>query len=111
MMPGYDYPLATNNNYDTFEQEIESAEWSLTWDGNRGIYEKLWKSWLFFLTNRKIVKRKLLLNLSDIVNFQWEKKVRIGNMLYFCNEMKVNFTASPDNKVEVEAELSTLILT
>lgn len=110
MMPGYDYPLATNNNYDTFEQEIESAEWSLTWDGEKGIYEKLWKNWLFFLTRRKIVKRKLLLNISDLVNFQWEKKIRIGNMLYLCNEMKVNFTASPDNKVEVEAELSTLIL-
>lgn len=111
MMPSYDYPLATNNNYDTFEDQIAGAEWSLTWDGEKGIYEKLWKNWLFFLTNRKIVKRRLLLNLSDIVNFRWEKKVRIGNMLYFCNEMKVNFTASPDNKVEVEAELSTLILT
>jgi len=108
---GTDYPYASDANYDPDENPIAGAELSLRWDGEKGLYEKYWKNWLFFLQNRKVVNRTFILPLKDIENFSWEKKVRVGNMLYFVNKLKKRYLSTLDNKVKVEAELSTIIVT
>jgi len=57
-----------------------------------------------------VVKRKLYLKLADFINFRWKHKVKIGENHYFVNELKVNFPPYNADRIEVEAELSTVLI-
>jgi hypothetical protein len=102
-------PFASNNEFGINQELLEDVEHSLLWDGDLGIYKTYWEPWINFLQNRKIIKRKLYLHIKDLLNFTFDKKVRIGNMNYFVNSLQVNLSTSRSKVVEVDAELSSVI--
>jgi hypothetical protein len=97
----YSYPYANATAYDP-ATETESFDHSLHYDGDKGLYNMYGKEWMYFIKNKKIVKRYLKLTVADILNHKEYDKVRIGNMNYFVKSMKVNVTANGLGLTECE---------
>lgn len=84
------YPFANNDVYDSFG--IQQWNYSLLWNSPYGLYEKWWKEWLLFLQHKKEVETTLCLTIRDLLNFNFEDKIRIDNMNYFVKELSVTLT-------------------
>jgi len=78
----------------------EDSLYSLHWKDedmsqlDTGLFRAWWKAWLDMLKNAKFVQRRIFLSEADIVNFSFKDKVRIGNMDYFVQRIRVNLTNS-----------------
>lgn len=101
------YPFANNSIFDNNENVSEDYQYSLDFTGTNGLYEKFWKNWIHFLLHRKIVVMKFVLTFQKFLEFSFEKKIRVGNMLYFCNNFKAAFSSG--EYIEIEAEMSTIL--
>lgn len=80
---------------------------SLRWDGEYGLYARQWKRWHNMLLRAKTVTARLSLSLVDLIEFNFEHKVRIQNMDYLVKSLKVSIT--PAGLSPVEAELVSVI--
>lgn len=87
------YPYANTTAYDP-TNEAETFDYSLHYDGDRGIYARFGKEWVHFMRYKKIVHRKLKLTIADILNHKEYDIIRIDNMNYFLKSMTVTFTAN-----------------
>lgn len=63
---------------------------SLRWDGANGLYERNYKSWLDFRINTTPVERDIRLNIIDIHNFDFTKKMMIDYIKYLPVTYKVS---------------------
>jgi len=57
-----------------------------------GLYRAWWSAWMDMLAKAKYVQRRVFLSEADIINFSFKDKVRIGNMDYFVQRIRVNLT-------------------
>jgi hypothetical protein len=100
------YPYATHTEIDPVGNKI--GDYSLAWDGDYGLYQQHWKKYLDFLTNAKKVIRKINLNIDDLLNLDWTKKVIItdheagGTSEYFIKKISVNISLKGIETSEVE---------
>jgi hypothetical protein len=94
-------PYANSSPYDP-ANEADTFEYSLHYDGEKGIYERYGREWLEFLKSKKIVKQNINLKLQDILNFREWHKVRIENMNYFVKSMKITVTQNGIQPTECE---------
>lgn len=99
-MPGT-YPYANATAYDPATED-ETFNHSLHYDGDKGMYNLYGKEWIYFMQNKKIVKRYLKLTIQDILNHKEYDKIRIGNMNYFVKSMRINVTSSGLGLTECE---------
>lgn len=81
--------------------------YSLTWTGERGIYEQWYRRWHEMLRYGKPVSCELKLTQSDLNRFSLKDKVRIDNIDYFIKSMKVSFDSS--GLLPVKCELISVI--
>lgn len=86
------YPVANNNNYDATETPIPTAEHSLLWNGNKGLYQQFWSEWVTFLQNKKESTTTVNLTIADVLNFSFKNKVRIRENNYLVKQMKVSIS-------------------
>lgn len=103
MAPDFDghlYPLACGLPWDGDGNSV--GEYSLRWDGPGGMYDTWWKGWHTMLRQGKNVSMTLRLSIADIIAFNFEDKVRIGNMTYFVKRMRINITPTGLAPVEVD---------
>lgn len=84
------------------------SEHSLNWFGEYGLYERRHKAWNTMLREGKHVSVQLELPVSELVDFSFEDKVRIGNMDYFVKKLKVSRPIGR-GKVLVEAGMVSVI--
>lgn len=84
------------------------AEHSLLLDGENGLYEKFWKSWLDVSGAAKPVTLQLLLPVSVLTSFSFKDKIRILNMDYFVKSLRIQ-KLYPDSKFLIEARLFSVI--
>ncbi len=96
-----DYPYANATAYDPATED-ETFNHSLHYDGDKGMYNLYGKEWIYFMQNKKIVKRYLKLTIQDILNHKEYDKIRIGNMNYFVKSMRINVTSSGLGLTECE---------
>lgn len=99
-MVGNDYPLAAGIPYDNEGNLI--GEYALRWDGEQGMFNRWWSNWFQILRYGKHVTAKLALSITDILEFKFEDKVRIGNQEYFVKKMRINMTPRGLDPVQVE---------
>jgi hypothetical protein len=93
-----DYPLASGIRFDGKGNEV--GDYSLRWDGPNGMYESWWVGWHTMLKQGKKVTMRLNLSLTDLINFNFEDKVRIGNIDFLVEKLRVNFNDQCLNPVE-----------
>lgn len=102
-----DYPMGDTMgfklNKTVLSVEGSPAEYSLYWDRERGLYNRWWKNWHYFLKNKRDVKRQFALTVRDVRNFSFADKVRVDNQNYFVK--KLHLTLSQRGLEMTEAEL------
>lgn len=96
---GYYYPFATAD--DTDIHGVSCGNYTMKWDGDKGLYNVWWKDWHEFLDNAKETKWKLMLSIVDILNLDFRKRIRIGSNLYLVKKITLQFPY----KGEAEAQL------
>lgn len=102
---GDDYPLASGIPWDG--EGTLLGDYSLRWDGQYGMYESWWIGWHTMLKQGKHITLPLALSITDILNFNFEDKIRIGNIDFFVEKLRITFTDT--GLAPVEASLISVI--
>ncbi len=84
------YPYANSHEYDNDGNDVYN--YSLSWQGDKGLHAVWWRDWLSAMQNANLVTRDICLDFVDLVNFSFEDKVRIENMDYLVKSLKVTLT-------------------
>lgn len=92
---------------DTPDFPVATAQNTLHWVGEKGIYARYWAKWNDFLKLRRSLKMQLLLTPKDVQQFRFQHKVRIGNRIYLVK--KLRFSITRKGLQPVEAELVSVI--
>lgn len=74
---------------------------SLAWDGDEGLYATLWKDWLNFLMNTRLVKASFTFNQKTYGDFLKAVKIRIAGTHYLVHQTNVTLPLQ-DAGAEVE---------
>lgn len=88
------YPMASNNLYAQNDLPLVGYEYTLLWDKDPGLYRQWWQNWHQMLQNQKEVSRTLQLTVKDLINFSFDKKVRIENMDFFVRQLTISITSA-----------------
>jgi hypothetical protein len=93
-----DYPLGG------VDDEGGTYEYSLLWHGERGLYEKWWRTWTEWLAQAPLVQVRVLLTPLDLLGLNWEMPVWLasaeGRVRVLLKEIKLRITA--DGRLEAE---------
>ena len=79
---------------------------SLSYARGRGLFDKFYREYAYFVTHRRLVKMTCLMEIADIIALLWEKKYRIRGMVGYIN--KVSFTVGEYGLGEVSLEMWTI---
>ena len=87
--------------------DIDGAHnYSLYWHGENGLFEKWHKPWTDMIGAAMPVTYYLLLNVNDLSNIDWTKKVRVrvkeGTAWGYIQKLTVTFTRQGVNPVKAE---------
>ena len=85
-----------NPNGGYFDIGIASAR-------RRGLFDKFYTEYAYFVTHRKIAKLTLRMEIADLVNIDWTKRYRIGSFIGFINSY--SYTVDSQGISEVQMEL------
>lgn len=69
----------------------------------RGLFDKFYTEYAYFVTHRKIVKLTLRMELADLVGIDWTKRYKVGQYVGFIN--KVSYSVGQDGLGDVEMEM------
>lgn len=69
----------------------------------RGLFDRFYTEYAYFVTHRKIAVLSLRMELADLVNIDWTVRYRFGDYVGFVN--KVNYTVSADGVSDVTVEM------
>ena len=68
----------------------------------RGLFDKFWSEYAYWIVNRKIIKMLLRIEIADLVNIDWTKRYKIGNYIGFINKFSYSVNKSGVSDVELE---------
>lgn len=69
----------------------------------RGLFDKFYAEYAYFVTHRKLVKMKLRMELADLLQIDWTKRYRIGNYTGFIN--KYEYTVTDEGVGEISLDM------
>jgi hypothetical protein len=78
---------------------------SLAWHGAEGLYQYLWKDWLIFLMNTRLVKTTFSFNQKSYGDFNASTKIRIAGTYYLPHQTNIKI---PLQQEEAQVELYRL---
>jgi len=102
IVPDYDvykYPFGTSGRHDRDGNEIGNL--TLHWDGPDGLYENFWKEWLELIQNNKVFQFEIQLTITDLLNIDMKKKIRIENNYYLIRQITIDFPIEKPATVEM----------
>lgn len=74
-----------------------------TYAQRRGLADKFYSEYSYFVRNRKIAKISCKMELAEVINLSWEKKYRIGNLVGFLKSY--TYTVTKDGIGPISLEL------
>lgn len=92
-------PFANNNAYDP-DTLSEAYDYSLIFNGEKGIYKTWWEKWLLFLKDQKLVKMIFRLSISDLMNLRPYHKIMAGSNIYLIKSKSYSITMTGLSDVE-----------
>jgi hypothetical protein len=95
------FPYSNNSAWDPVTQEYD-YDTSLLWQGPNGIYERYAREWIYFMENKKIVKRRIKLTLPDLLNLRDYDKVHIDGQYFFVKSLSLSFSHAGMDPAEAE---------
>lgn len=72
-------------------------------NAKRGLFDKFYTEYAYFVTHRKIVKLTLRMEIADLINIDWTKRYRIGHYVGFIN--KYNYTVDKNGIGDITMEM------
>jgi len=87
---------------------LDTAQWSMNWQGEYGLYNKAWKQWHTMLRQGKHVTQNFILPISVLREFSFEDKIRVGNMDYFLKKLRIQKLMA-NGRVQVETSMVSII--
>lgn len=72
----------------------------------RGLFDKFYAEYAYFVTHRKLLKMKLRIEMADLLQIDWSKRYMVGNLKGFIN--KFEYTVTDEGIGVVSMELYTL---
>jgi hypothetical protein len=98
---------SSNDIYDMLNNAIPGAEFALRWDGDHGLYEKVWKEYIDWqLNNRKDCITVIQWPVQHLVDFDFSKKYRIRGIDYLVKNIKFNLDFKNQRITFNETELA-----
>lgn len=89
----YPYATAGEHGPETTTGYIELPdEYSLLWNGTKGLFEKWAKEYVGILEKQKGIKCNLDLNLVDLLNYRFDDKIKIRSNNYLMKTMRISIT-------------------
>lgn len=82
------YPFASIDNFDMDGNQL--GDYALRWNGQYGLYENFWKEWLEFKNQSKPFTMKVVLPISEILQIDILKKIRIKESVFFIDRIKTD---------------------
>ncbi|MEA3378028.1 MAG: Ig domain-containing protein [Nanoarchaeota archaeon] len=95
------YPFANSDIYNYDGDQI--GNYALNWDTDNGFYNIWLKDWLNFLMATKRVKFNIDLNIQDLIDLDWTKKIYLENHYYLLKNIRIQFNQSGVKPAELEA--------
>lgn len=99
---GSGYPYAAYNDKAWNNVTIPGTNYTLEWDGTKGLYNNFWKQYAEFITTTRIAIFKAQFSLTDILEFDFTKKIRIKSNEYLCKKLKYKVTKHGITEGEME---------
>lgn len=96
---GEPYPLGSYHNYDYDENRI--GNYSLSWDGDDGLYNVWWKDYLNVISGSRTITIPVRLNLNDLLNLDFKKKIRIRDVNYLIKSIDIKLPITEPASVEL----------
>ena len=69
----------------------------------RGLFDKFYSEYAYFVVNRKIVKMVCRMEMADVLNIDWTKRYKIGDYTGFIN--KYSYTVDSTGMSDVTIEM------
>ena len=76
---------------------------SETYAQKRGLFDKFYTEYAYFVVNRKIVKMVCRMEMADVLNIDWTKRYKIGDYTGFIN--KYSYTVDSTGMSDVTLEM------
>lgn len=96
------FPFGSWNNYEYVRDAYPNSQYSLSWEGPYGLYEKWWKEWDQMLQTGKLVTRNFLLPADEINRFTFDQKVRVENKDYFVRSLRYQVSLQGISEVQIK---------
>lgn len=94
----YQYAYASSDEFDP--DETDSYNYSLHWDGPKGLYNTWWKDWADVLTGGQEITAMINLNHTDINNLDFTKPVYLKGAKCFILELELRIPLTGPTKVK-----------
>ncbi|MBQ4588923.1 MAG: hypothetical protein IJA95_06530 [Bacteroidaceae bacterium] len=73
-----------------------------TYAQRRGLFDKFYSEYAYFVVNRKIVRMKCRMEMADLLNIDWTKRYKIGEYVGFINKYSYSVSSTGISDVELE---------
>lgn len=73
-----------------------------TYAQRRGLFDKFYSEYAYFVVNRKIVRMKCRMEMADLLNIDWTKRYKIGEYVGFINKYSYSVNSTGISDVELE---------
>lgn len=99
---------AITEEWNTYVKELESYQeqgyYPITesYAQKRGLFDKFYAEYAYFVVNRKIVRMTCRMEMADLLNIDWTKRYKIGEYVGFINKYSYSVSSSGISDVELE---------
>jgi len=83
------YPLGSTDSRDYIDTYLNGVD--LRIENEKGIYNYSYKEWIDFLRNAEKIEMYFNLNIIDILNLDYAKKIYVNGSYYLINELQPEF--------------------
>lgn len=95
-------PRAEKPNPNAKEGESPFYPITETYAQRRGLFDKFYSEYAYFVVNRKIVRMKCRMEMADLLNIDWTKRYKIGEYVGFINKYSYSVSSTGISDVELE---------
>jgi hypothetical protein len=98
---GWDSSIFPQNQIPPQYQPAD-VQYTLNWNGEKGIYNQWWAAWHEMLQRKRDVKLTLALSTKQVRGFSFQHKIRISNKEYLVKRLRVTLTENGIAPTEVD---------
>jgi hypothetical protein len=88
---GHAHPFASHKDLDYSNTEIAGTNYTMIWEGAKGLYKNFWEAFCLWRDKAKEVEYLIDMTIIDYINLDMRKKIQIHGVNYFIKKIDVAF--------------------